>query len=341
MDAVTTHESTRAALGSCEYARIAECVNGFALSHALFTFAHSRLLETLRADGEIAVRRAAEQHGYDVEMAIGLLRYLATQGLLVEANDHVFYASPRGDAAFSTASVALITFFVGGYGPLMRDAGKLLDGSLKYGRDVTRSSRFVALGSSISTSEIIDDVPRTVLQMLGVKTIADLGCGAGRFMVSFLQQSPEHRAIGVDISEEAIAEAAAACEAAGVGDRASFWRGDGFDLDFLRSRCSEVDAFYSFAMEHECLRAGEDAVIQHIDGMAERFPGKRYLLGEPRLLMSELGGPFYWLHMLSEQGLPRDVPGWCSLLSKLTRAKLEHVYVPDHRSWGMYYNIQL
>jgi hypothetical protein len=93
-------------------------------------------------------------------------------------------------------------------------------------------------------------------------------------------------------------------------------------------------------MEHEGLRDGEQAVLSHIDAMAARFPGKRYLLGEPMLHMSVADGMFYWIHVLSMQGIPRNVPGWCDLLGKLERAKLREVFVPDHRQWCAYFDIE-
>jgi hypothetical protein len=93
-------------------------------------------------------------------------------------------------------------------------------------------------------------------------------------------------------------------------------------------------------MEHEGLRDGEGAVLAHIDNMAERFPGKRYLLGEPMLHMSAADGIFYWIHVLSLQGIPRNVPGWCELLGKLKRAKLAEVFVADHRQWCGYFDIE-
>jgi len=33
--------------------------------------------------------------------------------------------------------------------------------------------------------------------------------------------------------------------------------------------------------------------------------------------------------------------GWCELLGKLARAKLSEVFIPDHRQWCAYFDIEL
>lgn len=59
--------------------------------------------------------------------------------------------------------------------------------------------------------------------------LIDLGCGDGRIAVAAALRGAD--ALGVDIDPERIAEAKAAAEAAGVGDRASFRQEDLFWTD--------------------------------------------------------------------------------------------------------------
>jgi len=222
----------------------------------------------------------------------------------------------------------------------MSNARGLLEKKLTYGRDLSRDAYFVAVGTKLNTASFTDMVPLGVLERKGVKCAADLGCGAGQFLIEFVKGAPDRRGVGVDLAPEAIAEARAKAEAAGVGDRVAFHVGDAFDNDLLARTCAEVEVFFSFAMEHEGLRDGESAVLAHIDGMASRFPGRRYLLGEPMLRMSPADGLFYWLHMLSLQGIPRDMAGWSGLLARLKNGRLAEVFVPDHRLWCAFFDIE-
>jgi len=230
---------------------------------------------------------------------------------------------------------------VGGYGELMADSLRMLRKEVTYGKDLVRHPFHVAVGSSMVTSSIGDDVPYAIIKESGATRIADLGCGSGTFLIELAKRDPKCRGVGIDIAPEAIAAAKAAARAAKVDDRVSFVVGDGFDLSGVADACKDVDLFYSFAMEHECLRDGEHAVLGHIDRMAELFPGKTYLLGEPMLHMQQSDGVFYWLHILSNQGLPRNIPGWHRLLSRLEKSTLRHVYVPDHQKIGAFFVVHL
>ena len=320
---------------------MAVAVQGFALSTAMFAFSESKLLGDLAEHGAIQVREAAERNGYDYVQTLGLLRFLATQGLFVEERGETFRLTPKGTAATSATSLAAVRFFIGGYGHLMTHGRDLLEKKITYGREVTRDAYYVATGTKLNTASFMDMVPLAVLAKKGVKHIADLGCGAGQFLIEWVKGGADRSGVGVDLAPEAIEEARASAKAQGVADRLVFHVGDAFDNAALHPVLKDVEVIFSFAMEHEGLRDGEAAVLGHIDDMAAKFPGKRYLLGEPMLHMSAADGMFYWLHVLSLQGIPRDVSGWCDLLRKLKKAKLEEVFIADHRQWCMYFDIEL
>jgi len=316
-------------------------VNGFALAQAIFAFSCSPMLADAERDGFVAAEAAARTHDLVPRHAAGLLRFLATQDLFKEEQGEVFWLTPRGRAAFSPGALGWLRMFVGGYGPLMTNALDLLTGKRLYDRDVHRDPFFVATGSSMVTNAILDEAPYRVIERYRARTVADLGCGAGRFLIEWARRHPENRGVGVDIAPQAVEASSQRARDSGVGDRVRFVVGDGFDLSGVARQCSDVDLFYSFAMEHEVLRSGEQAVLDHIDQMSDLFPGKRYLMGEPMLYMAQTDGKFYWVHILSHQGIPRDIPGWCQLLVRLKKAKLERVYVPEHQKIGAYFDIQL
>jgi SAM-dependent methyltransferase len=315
-------------------------VQGFALAMAMFTFAESKLISDLAAHGSLQARQAAERNGYDYQQTLGLLRFLVTQGLFAEDVEETFRLTPKGSAAVSPASLAAVSFYIGGYGELMMRSRELLERKIEYGREVTRDAYHVAVGTKLNTASFMDMIPLAILDRKGVRTVADLGCGAGQFLIEWVKGGPERRGVGVDLEPEAIEAARKSAAEQGVGSRLVFHVGNAFDNAALATTLKDVDVIFSFAMEHEGLRNGEEAVLAHIDDMASRFPGKRYLLGEPMLHMSAADGLFYWIHVLSLQGIPRNVPGWCNLLGKLKRAKLAEVFIPDHRQWCAYFDIE-
>ncbi len=340
--AVETGEQANLLLRDVLASGMGAAVQGFALAAAMFTFSESKLLTDVHTRGGfLQAKEAATRNGYDYFQTLGLLRFLVTQGLFAEESGEVFRLTPKGSAAVGPTSLAALRFYVGGYGHLMTRARDLLEKKITYGREVTRDSFYVATGSRLNTASFMDMVPLAVHHKKGVKKVADLGCGAGQLLIEWVKSGKDHYGVGVDMAPEAIEEARASAQSQGVGDRVKFHVGDAFDNEGLSKTCADVDVFFSFAMEHEGLRDGEQAVLGHIDNLAERFPGKRYLLGEPMLDMSQQDGIFYWIHTLSLQGIPRNVPGWCDLLGKLKKARLNEVFIPDHRQWCAYFDIEL
>jgi SAM-dependent methyltransferase len=316
-------------------------VDQFTTAHALYQFSISPLYKELRVNGTVDVPDAARKHELQEVHAAGLLRFLAIRGFFTEEPGAVFRMTPKGRSSMTDSALGLLTMYIGGYGNLMARANDLLQGKAHYGGDIERDSYRVGLGSSLFTSAVTDEVPFRIFERRGVRTIADLGCGAGKFLIAFAKRHPSHRGIGIDISEEGIANARADAERQGVGNQLQFVVGNCFDSDLLKKTCAEVESFYSFGFEHELLRDGEDALLEHIDGMASILPGKSYLLGEVILKMAPADAKYYWIHVLSHQGIPRNIPGWCELLGKLRRAKLKEVFVPDHQELAAFYEIGL
>jgi len=275
-----------------------EALAGFTFCNAIQTLVESKLVDDLRADGTITVGVSAARHKYDQRQLLGLLRYFVTQELFKEEEGERFRVTPLGEAALSTGAVGFLHLYRGGYGELMFQAGKLLDGSLVYGKDIRRQGRFVAQGSGEITRATINEVPHSVIERAGARTVVDLGCVGGDFLIDFVKRSPQHRGIGVDEDPRAIELATEQVKAAGVADQVKLVLGNAFDLSAIATECMPGDFFYSFAMEHEVLRDGEAALLSHIDKMSELFPGKRYLVGEPMLQMNQYDAPFFWVHVL-------------------------------------------
>lgn len=341
VESIALDDESRSRMRDMMAADTGAMVSGFALGQAVFTFSCSPLLADVERDGYVQADASARAHDLDHRHVLGLLRFLATQDIFSEENGERFWLTLRGRSLLSPASLGWLRLYIGGYGPLMQSSLDLMTRKQSYGSDVHRDPYFVAVGSSMVTSAVCDEVPYRVIERYGSRTVADLGCGAGRFLIEWAGRHPENRGVGVDISPQAIDVCGERAREAGLADRVRFVTGDGFDLSGVARECGGVDLFYSFAMEHELMRLGEQAVLDHIDQMAALFPGRRYLMGEPLLNMTQHDGTLYWIHILSHQGLPRNVSGWCELLGRLKKARLERVYLPEHQRMGAYYDIKL
>ena len=315
-------------------------VNGYALAQAIFAFSTSALYEAFKANGYVVVSEVVANNDLEPRHAVGLMRYLVTQGIFRESAKETFHPTPKGSATLSQGAMGWLTMVRGGYGNLMERATEMLNKDISYRKDIVRNGYYTAVGSCMTTGAILDPVPYEIATKRGWKCIGDLGCGAGQFLIGFAGKDKNNRGVGIDVDADAIKQAKINAEAAGVADQLTFIQGDAFELSQVKAECSDVEVFYSFGFEHELFRNGENAVVEHIDGIGSIFPGTRYLLGEPMVSRTATDGQFYWAHILSEQGLPRNIPGWTEVLGKLTNGNLREVFVPDHRMIGAFFDIE-
>jgi release factor glutamine methyltransferase len=130
----------------------------------------------------------------------------------------------------------------------------------------------------------------------GPRSILDLGTGSGALLLAALDQWPDARGVGVDVSQDALAIAAANAARLGLAARASFRRGDwaeglGGRFDLILCNPPYVEAGAALPRDvaewepHEALYAAEDGL-----GAYRRLaPALSRLLAPGGLACVELG----------------------------------------------------
>lgn len=291
-----------------------EIISASNLCHALLALATSGLLERLR--GGRPQTRTELLTGMNHEIGSGFLRYLTVCGVL-EEHDDTYRLSRRGEMLTSDIALARIGFYLEGYGPVTREAARLLDGSARYGVDVVRDHG--ALGQRSGSITAISYVPIVRHVMGSARRLVDLGCGDGSLLVEICRRHPEVSAVGLDVAPAAIAAATARAERAGVADRAHFAVADAFDPATWPSTSDHADVICAVGVMHEKFRDGERAVIDLLDILAKQVAGGRVLLlGEPELRYDnrENDSDFFLVHVLTGQGIPRDRAGWLAVFAR-------------------------
>ena len=75
-------------------------------------------------------------------------------------------------------------------------------------------------------------VARRAVAMTPRGDAVDLGCGPGHLVIELARQAPGLRMTGIDLSDEMLAQAEEYAQAAGLGDRISFRKGDVQQIPF-------------------------------------------------------------------------------------------------------------
>jgi release factor glutamine methyltransferase len=122
----------------------------------------------------------------------------------------------------------------------------------------------------------------------GPRTVLDLGTGSGALLLAALDQWPEARGLGVDISAAALAVAAANAERLGISGRASFRCGDwaeGIDKRFDLILCNPPYIAEGDALPVDVARwEPHGALFAGADGLADY---RRLAPLMPRFLMPD------------------------------------------------------
>jgi 2-ketoarginine methyltransferase len=196
---------------------ISELFLASGLHHLFSTGLYDHLVS---AGGATPVDAVAEDLALTPARLRGFLLYLANEDIVTVAVDGngretvALTERARGYAEFR----AWYTFLVGGYATTLEQLG----GALGAGRPAcTRNGRDVGVGSCEIAH--FDGMPmlQTLLEDAGIvpRTMLDLGCGDGRYLVELCRRFPEATAWGAEPDPAAFKQAEELVRAEGLGDR--------------------------------------------------------------------------------------------------------------------------
>ena len=317
--------------------------NGYARAFIIFALHETGVFETLRKRGAMTSAELAQACGVEGWLLDGVLNFLAHADQIVQKTGDRFALTERAQWLFADPVMAMSFGAVGAYACLLYELVPTLRREKQYGKDFVRRGDLVAKGSYYTGK---GNYPWIVaeLKRLGVRTVADLGCGSCDVLIAFCQLDPTLKGVGVDISPEALKEARQRVAAAGLADRIRLVEGDFTRPESFFTHVQHVEAFHGMMAFHEFLRDGETAVIEMFRRMKEQFSGRYLLVGEFNRLSDEefQAMPYparihplfyqYIIHPLTWQGLPTTKGRW---LAMFEAAGLKTLTVKDDFSFRL------
>lgn len=301
--------------------------NGYARAFILFALHETGVFESLRRQGPQSVQELSESCQVDPHLLDGVLHFLLHADCVLKKEGEKFGLTERAQWLFADPVMAMSFGAVGAYSCLLSELVPTLRGEKRYGVDFIRRGDWVAKGSFYTGK---GNYPWIVSQLkeLGVKTVADLGCGSGDVLIGFCGLDAGLKGIGIDISPEALEEARRRVEAAGMSERIRLIQGDMFKPEAFEPHVKEVEAFHGMMTFHEFLRDGEEAVVRLFKNMKDRFPGRYLIVGEFNRVSDEeyQAMPYpqrihplfyqYIIHPLTWQGLPISKERWLDIFRR-------------------------
>ena len=238
------------------------------------------VFESLKNNDHLSSEELAKKNKLNPVLLKGVLNFLYHSDKILSKKDGKFSFTEFGRKNLFTDALLTMSFgAVGAYSCILTELVPSLRNEKKYGEDYIRPGDLIAKGSYYTGRK---NYPWVIENMkkLGVKKVADLGCGSADVLISLCQQDKDLSGVGVDISDKALDEAKDRISEKGLQNRISLVQGDLYKPSTYSSKIKDVDGFNAIMVMHEFLRDGKEKVIQMFKDMKKEFKGKYFFLGE-------------------------------------------------------------
>jgi 2-ketoarginine methyltransferase len=285
-------------------------IRQYALATCIYHLFESGLFDALAASGGQAVAVLADRFALDHDRLATLLQFLVNEGFLCRSAEH--YALTRKGLALADYR-AWYTMLIGGYGATFLQVGdKLRRGS----GSASRVAHQVGIGScGISHYDSIPLTQRLMAEIPGgVRSMLDLGCGNGLYLVEFCRAVPDLLAWGAEPDRAGYEAAVALVEREQLSHRIHLTCAGAREFFHTPNEFTPDMTVLGFVL-HEILgQDGEDGVLAFLRELTGRYPDIHIIaievdaqMANPRVMRHELAlayyNAYYLLHPFTGQRL--------------------------------------
>lgn len=292
----------------------------------------SGLFDRLEVQPGVPMAELGDALGYTSPRLVGLLRYLAAEGVVSDAEAPSLTQRGRDFIQFRSWYELLI----GGYGSTLLELPEVLADPTRY---ASRNGMMVGKGScGISRYDAIPLVKR-LLRLLptDATTLIDLGCGDGMFLLD-LCETADMPGIGVDSFALSIERARKKSVERGLADRVSFVSAQAEEFVHSLPPGRTAPCFIAgFSLQEILEQRGQDAVVSLVRTVLE--PEGAHLVvievdhrpEDAHVMRHGLGlayyNPYYLMHEVTEQRL-EVTEFWKTLFAK-SGAEVKALFTTD------------
>ncbi|OQO92563.1 SAM-dependent methyltransferase [Saccharomonospora piscinae] len=235
------------------------------------------ILDAIHDHGVLNLPKFAEERGLHLPSTSAVVRALAAVDIVETTESKVV---PGEHFAGVYRNRSFFHWLTMGSGALFRRMPDVLPVANRKGEFYERDSAAIAFSCREMNTFCYDpwffDVVNGMTDTPAV--VADLGCGSGERLIQLLSRFPDADAVGIDIAEPALGEAAAATEAAGLADRITLVADDVLTMR-PRAEFEHVELLTCFMMGHDFWP--RQRCVSTLRRLRELFPRvRRFLIGD-------------------------------------------------------------
>ncbi len=285
-------------------------IRQFVLAQALYHFMNLGIQEAMDGSvGGCTVRELAAQLKLHERRLRGFISYLMNEGYISLEDDRVQLTAAGKEIANLRPWYELL---VGGYAPTFQQLSTVLQDDGPY---ATRNTASVGRGScGISQHDALPMTRRLLGRIEGEwRTVVDLGCGDGSYLVDLCRSLPRARGIGIDSEPASVDAALQSAERHGIRDRVDIRLGTATNLSHLSTEAGPFCFITAFVLQEILEQDGRSTIVDLLTSTFDRFPDAHWVVIEvdhqpdDTRIRTGLGvsyyNPYYLLHHLTEQRL--------------------------------------
>jgi 2-ketoarginine methyltransferase len=285
-------------------------IRHFVIAHVAFEFLRSGLHGALRECPNAAVSLIANDLGLSPERVRAVLQFLAKEGY-VELNSGLAKLTRQGEQLEKIAPWYFL--LVGGYAKTFSQIGEVLRSPSTY---ASRDGASVGIGSCGISQHDALPMTRALLKKIDgeVRTIVDLGCGDGSYLLDLCSPPSTLRGIGFDPEPASVALANEAAEQRGIKDRVSVHVGSALELPDLSPNDGPYCFITAFVLQELLEQVGRTAIVDLLRNTFRRHPSSHWIVVEVDnrwedvdTMSTPLGlayyNAYYLIHEVTEQRL--------------------------------------
>jgi SAM-dependent methyltransferase len=297
------------------------------------------LLEEMVQRGTVDVKVFAETNGLDSDLLRAICEALYARRLLRKESDSRYGLEEKGEFMVRNPLSRGWFYLANGYENVLFHLEDLVRKKKKYGADLVRDGRLVGVGSGLASRDIYFPLVLKKLAEASYTRVLDIGCGDGEFLRLLCKRFPGTRAVGVDLSPEAVEAGNEQIRHDDLAGRIHLHVGDALELPAQRDVLKGVDAATTFFVLHEfCGGPGHQKAVRFLRDFRETLPGIPFLIVETvRPSPDEMRrrpGPaieYFLFHDLSSQRpVGRDV--WMQLFREAGFESITEDYIAFART---------
>ena len=228
--------------------------------------------------GDVNLKSFCVECNYDFKIMKIICDYLFLVGVLEKRN--ISYSlSNSGTKLFSISRGVFSLVYA--YAPIFDNLEGLIKKEIVYGRDIDRRGEFVGRGSAELATLLPFPIAAKMMRQYDCKTVLDLGCGSGEFLLNFCQSNGFY-GFGLDVSRDAINYAKKCARDLGMlKTHVEFEVGNIFDLRNSPFYERDIDMICSMFVLHEFIEDDKmDKVVHILKEIKTHFPRSLILICE-------------------------------------------------------------